>query len=576
MLQRLSSREFAFTASAVLAAALLAAVPWAAMAQGDVGARIDEHLAAGEFGPARALAAGADAGLRDRFLGRIAGAQADAGARRASLSTLRDIGNDQIRSGALGSLASTPLGGRGGAAAADFDSLIELITSTVRPTTWEEVGGPGAIEPFPGGVYVDPTGVLKTIAVAGTARLSDVRRAAAAASGNRDVHAPSPLRKVSLTRLERELQLLWAEGLSPDEAMQNLAGLQKIEYVLVYPDTGDIVLAGPAGDWKTNTEGRTVGAESGRPVLQLDDFVVLLRNAFQRDATFSCSIVPDKESLARTKAYMEKSTRQPLKPGRAAREKWLHGLRTALGRQHIEIKGIDPQTRVARVIVEADYHMKLIGMGLEEGTLGVESYLDSIKLAKGEAPPPVNVLRWWFTLNYDGIAATKAHNAFALKGQGVKVLAENELLTELGERVHTGKSDELTSRFARSFTKHFARLAAKYPVYAELENIFDLALVTAIMRSEDLPAQVDWHMTHFGDGQRYQVQLGTAPAEVDTVINHRVVNGNQILAGVSGGVAFQPHPLLKKETQTASSGEMEARRHSEAAPALPKQAWWWD
>lgn len=37
----------------------------------------------------------------------------------------------------------------GGAALADFDTLINLITSTIKPDTWDEVGGPGAIEPFP-------------------------------------------------------------------------------------------------------------------------------------------------------------------------------------------------------------------------------------------------------------------------------------------------------------------------------------------------------------------------------------------------------------------------------------------
>lgn len=39
-------------------------------------------------------------------------------------------------------------GGLGGAAQADFQSLIELITSTIAPTTWDEVGGPGAISEY--------------------------------------------------------------------------------------------------------------------------------------------------------------------------------------------------------------------------------------------------------------------------------------------------------------------------------------------------------------------------------------------------------------------------------------------
>ena len=39
-------------------------------------------------------------------------------------------------------------GGLGGGSLADFDSLIDLITSTIQPTTWDEVGGPGSIQEF--------------------------------------------------------------------------------------------------------------------------------------------------------------------------------------------------------------------------------------------------------------------------------------------------------------------------------------------------------------------------------------------------------------------------------------------
>lgn len=40
-------------------------------------------------------------------------------------------------------------GSMGGAALADFDTLIQLIESTIAPDTWDAVGGPGAIESFP-------------------------------------------------------------------------------------------------------------------------------------------------------------------------------------------------------------------------------------------------------------------------------------------------------------------------------------------------------------------------------------------------------------------------------------------
>lgn len=41
-------------------------------------------------------------------------------------------------------------GGLGGANLADYQSLIELITSTIAPTTWDDVGGPGSIQEFRG------------------------------------------------------------------------------------------------------------------------------------------------------------------------------------------------------------------------------------------------------------------------------------------------------------------------------------------------------------------------------------------------------------------------------------------
>ncbi len=184
--------------------------------------------------------------------------------------------------------------------------------------------------------------------------------------------------------------------------MLHLAGLEKINYVLVYPATGDLVLVGPAGPWRTDDEGRDVSRHTGRPVLQLDDLVVLFRYLHATpQATFTCSIDPTQQGLARTKPFAEASSATPLKPGQRA--DWLKKLRDCMGRQNISVEGIDPRTRVARVLVEADYRMKLVGMGLEEGTVDVPSYLDLIQVAPGEAPPPLDVLRWWFTLKYDAV-----------------------------------------------------------------------------------------------------------------------------------------------------------------------------
>ena len=553
--------------------------PPAALAQAaDPGALIQAHLDAGEFAPAIGLArAIGDPNRRDAWFGRIAVAQARAGARDASLRSAAVIDDDVTRTRALEGVAAQPLGGQGGAAQADFESLLDLITSTIKPDSWDDVGGPGSVKEFPTGVYVDAQGVLKPgLKKDASGRLAALRRAGAARAYGDTARRRSPLRKVSLTRLERHVQLRLAAGQEPTEPMQVLAGLERIQYVFVYTDSGEIVVAGPAGDWTTDAENRIVSTQTGAPVVRLDDLVVVLRHMTSGpDAKFGCAITPTQQALARTKAFLDKSQKTSIRPYR--RDKWLEQLRSQVGQQDIDVYGLDPHTRAARVMVEADYRMKLVGMGLEEGVPGVESYLGMVKVPKGMAPPAMDVLRWWFTMNYDAVLASPDRAAFEIRGQGVKVQSENEFLTAQGNRVHTGKSDALNRQFAHNFTAHFADLCAKYPIYAELRNLFDLALVGALVRSEGLAEKTGWHMTCFGDPKTFQVELDAAPEKVDTVINHRVVNRVHILAGVSGGVRADPTALVAHEAIQLDRDKVLARHQSAAAPKQsPDQAWWWD
>ncbi|MEX0978851.1 MAG: DUF1598 domain-containing protein, partial [Pirellulales bacterium] len=237
----------------------------------------------------------------------------------------------------------------------------------------------------------------------------------------------------------------------------------------------------------------------------------------------------------------------------------------------------DPRTRVARVMVEADYRMKLVGMGLEPGTVDVPSYLDLVRDSRGQARPALDVLRWWFTLKYDVVRATPERNAFEIRGHGAQVQSENEFLTDQGRQVHTGQSDPLNAEFAHRFTRHFAELAEKYPVYADLQNIFDLALVAALVEREKLAERVNWHMTCFGDPAQYEVALGKAPQSVDSVINHRLVGGKQLIVGVSGGVRAEPWHFVSSEAiKSDGYGALEAQRNNSTAQELPLDAWWWD
>ena len=350
-----------------------------------------------------------DAALSSQFaeVAKTANSQFDSGDWRGAFSTAASLEYDTDRAELLNELSRkradsrTELRGRisgalGGITAADFTNLIDLITSTVSPDSWQDTGqGLGTIQSYPAGVYVDPEGTLKKIKIDpgkfNRQRLLSLGQHSWFDSEGSDWQAQSGLRMVSLTRLEKAAQLLAAQGRPITESMQNLGGIYEVKYLMMFPGSGDIVIAGPAGDWKAGADNRPVNVETGKPVLQLDDLVVCLRNAWDEGGRFGCSITPRKQNLAATKRFLAAT--------KLKGKQWSTQVRNTLGKQDIEVFGIDPQTHAARVLVEADYRMKLLGMGLEETIPEVPSYFDRIKLTADGSVPPMDVVRWWFTLN---------------------------------------------------------------------------------------------------------------------------------------------------------------------------------
>jgi hypothetical protein len=558
----------------MLLGALLVLAPQvsgAADAQPDL---LHEQLAAGEFGPAIELAKDQSPVDRDNSFAEIAKAQALSGARPAAFATAAEVTDGRVRSRLLADLSSLPIDveGRGGSPFAQYGPLMNMITSTIQPDSWDDNGGPGSIQPFQNGVYVDAEGVMRRLKKVDDADfLAEERLAAVHDMVSDDVRRPSPLRKISLPRLEREIQLRLAAGQSLDEEMLVFAGLKRVQYIMAYPETGDLVVAGPAGDWKLDRDARPVNVEDGQPVVRLDHLLVLLR---RKGGEFACSIVPTQEGLARAQAFANASSGTTLQPGQ--RGKWLEEISKQLGRQDVVFEGIDPHSNVAQVLLAADHHMKLIGIGLEPGTLKVPSYLSMVRVERGETPP-MDVLRWWFTLKYDALVASAKRDAFEIRGQGVQVLSENELLTETGQEVHTGKADALNQQFAQNFTKDFAALAAKYPLYADLRNIFDLALVVELLRTEGLPEHVGWYPTSFLDNAGLPTAVENVPQTVDTVINHRVVQRTNIIAAVSGGVHVDVQSVIKRDKmQTDSRGQLNSERERSVPTAVEHRSWWWD
>jgi hypothetical protein len=408
-----------------------------------------------------------------------------------------------------------------------------------------------------------------------TARLRDLSVSARVADLNGDMAKASELRVVSLNRLERAVADRIARGEPVPASMKHLAGLTRVQYVFLDPNTDEILLAGPAEGWKYDATGAALGTESGKPVLELDDFVTVLRtfgpgglNAFQ------CLIVPRQEGLKAVQDYAAASNaRGPLRAGGA--RNFTNKLAELLGEQDVVVNGVPADSRVARVIVEADYRMKLIGVDkLQEG--GLPSFFDLLTVGPSEAPVATKALRWWMTMNYEAVLHSEDKTAFEFVGDAVKCLSEDEFLTAQGERVHTGKAEATNRAFAEKFTAGYGKLAAEDVVFGELRNVFDLALAAALIRSERLDDRAGWDRGVFAAGGAYEPARYAPARTVETVANHRVYNGTDIVVQVAGGVQADLLGLLKD-----SAVYRTAIRTGEAVAAVkaahaPETRWWWD
>ena len=436
-------------------------------------------------------------------------------------------------------------------------------------TTGAQAGGTAAAQV--GGIAVDPEGVVRAVFVRDATGKLAIKRREEAASKNlpSDLNTYSKLRKVSLVRLEKACLKFADEqkNVSPD--MQYLAGLQRIDYVFVFPETQDLVLAGPAEGFATDPTGRAVGITTGRPPLRLDDLIVALR-ALERGGMLGCSIDVRPDNMNQLRRYLAANSYPAASDVAKAR---FGDMARVLGMQDVRIMGIPSESHFASVLVEADYRMKRISMGLESsGIRGLPSHLSMI------APGQNTIQRWWFTPLYDTCIRSDDGLAYQLAGQRAQLLAEEELPTASGNLTKAATTRVSTKRFAQRFTDKFTELADKSPAFAELQNLIDLSIVAALFKKDRLPDKVSWSRSLFLDEARAKFVKYNVPRQVPSAANFRDA-GKVIVGLVGGGVTIQPLETagsleFKQDEGEAVAG---ARKKSEQIRETdPEHPWWWD
>ena len=430
-------------------------------------------------------------------------------------------------------------------------------------------GGFGAAS----GVLVDANGVLRMHSVPDAA-LSLERRKATVAAFEGDLRKSSKLRKVALSRLEAEVRKAVAIGRGVPDALEKLAGLTRVQYVFVYPaengSPGEIVIAGPAEPWMIDATGRVRGTETGWPTVLLEDLAAVIRSfapGQPHDRQIGCSIDPKPEGLAALQAFIRKTGQVNPKGGV---EPLVRGMQQALGTQMVSVFGVSPATHFSQVLVEADYRMKLIGIGLEPAPVKMKTWVDLTTGGVGK-----NALqRWYFMPDYQCVKMAEDDLAIQLVGQGVKLCGADEVVLPDGRRMDANRADGASRTFTQTFTKKYPEIAARNPVYAQLRTLIDLAVVAAYMQEHDAYGKAQWSAETLRDEQAYSIERLETPREVETAIN-AVWRGSKLITPIGGGVTMHPRMALDAPNLLLDdTGEVAATRA--AAKDLPAGRWWWD
>ncbi len=424
------------------------------------------------------------------------------------------------------------------------------------------------------GVEIDADGVLSMRFFSdATGKLSRRRAEAMRANLDADVARTSKLRKVSLTRLERLIAERLETGAGITEDMRNLVGLTRLQYLFYYPETKEVVIAGPAEAYGTNVAGRVIGLKSGQAILQLEDLVAAIRSfppSGRPTPVIGCSIDPTEEGLAKMRDFLVRIAGriQPNDDQRIAR-----GLRDSLGLQQVTIKGIVPTSHFAQVLVEADYRMKLIGIGREASPVKISTYVQ--KARPGDVAR--NALqRWFFVPDYESVKVSDDELAMELVGNGVKLVGEQELVSNDGSRSGSRYIDRASQAFVGSFTRKYNEIARKSPVFGQLRNLVDMAIAAAYLQKYDYYGKADWDIPVFGSESVLPIELYPAPTHVASAVNV-VWKGNTLMTPIGGGVNIQAAQALTRSNLIEDTdGDLAEAHKAIDINGLPAASWWWD
>lgn len=285
---------------------------------------------------------------------------------------------------------------------------------------------------------------------------------------------PQPQRAISLRRISEAL----AAG-----RPARFERLTRLDGYVLDPANKDIVLWGLS--------------EPDQPDLQVDDFVIALRSlqwrySVRRDNTNYrisplISIDPDPEVYRRLR---------PLKIDTPEGRRQFEEI--CRRPQIVRVEGMPRHSRVAKVLVDADYRMKLVGQG--QVTLPIpspfpSSFAGRIELYKQDAMAgrrtPASNTRYWFEAGRFSCQQSSGDDTVFIDIAQVVLKDEAQSLTKSGLSA-SGATDPVTRAFTCAWTERMEETYKAEPIWRDMHNIFRHFAVARAIRDNNALERVNF------------------------------------------------------------------------------------
>jgi len=388
-----------------------------------------------------------------------------------------------------------------------------------------------------GGVAIDGKGVLSNASMQMLRTRRDVLQQYLDAIPS-ELTQQTALRKISLKKLNELIAFCSEKGFQlPDEAIY-LGGLTSIQNVVAIPEENDIVLIGPAEGWQYDQTGSLVGIKTGKPILLLEDLITLMRlwNGNTHPAVMTCSIDPTPEALGQVARLRQYTSGIRSNSAEAYRRE----LEMAFGMNEVVLKGLPDDSRIARVMVAADYKLKQIGLGVPGAPQGFSSYLKYVTLRSNHSISP----RFWLTPEYGTISHDVDRLTWDLSQSKVRVMTESDYIDVRGGRIATGTSERTAVRWAEDLTKRYNELAGKDSVFADLKNCMEMSVAVALIFKENLHQRTNCNLNMLWDRTAIDLPRYDVPRQVQSIGVIEKKTGGVVVA--CGGVEVNPWVKLEK------------------------------